>query len=96
MNKFTGHIKILQGKILSKLSSTRYNLPWFDSDMKHLNRKKTRAYNKTKADSKKHQLLFEQLRNESRDKLRKAHWNYVNTIINYKGWCRWRKTEIYR
>ena len=84
-NKFTDHINTLQQKIPSKLSSTRYNLPWFDADLKRLNRKKRRVYNKAKAGSKKHQLLFQQLRNESRDKLRKAHWNYVNTIITEDG-----------
>ena len=45
-NKFKDHDKLLQDKIPSKLSSTRYNLSWFDSDLKRLNRKKRRVYNK--------------------------------------------------
>ena len=45
-NKFKDHVKLLQDKVPSKLSSTRYNLSWFDSDLKRLNRKKRRVYNK--------------------------------------------------
>ena len=80
-DSFSNHIKSMQEKIPSKLSSTRYNLPWLTADIKRLCRKKRRVYNKAKAGSVKHQELFTQLRKQTQEAIRKAHWDYVNSII---------------
>ena len=78
---FKEHIKTVKGLVPSKLSSTRFNLPWMTSEIKRLCRKKRRVYNKAKQGSEKHRARFKKLQNETRDALRKAHWSHVNGIL---------------
>ena len=65
----------------SKMSSSRYNLPWMTPDIKRMCRRKRRVYKKARNGSTDHRTLFTQLQNATRDALRKSHWNYVNDIL---------------
>ena len=67
--------------IPSKLTSNRNSLPWLTTDIKRLIRRKRRVYNKAKAGSESHQKLYKTLENATRDALCRAHWNYVNIIL---------------
>ena len=74
-------LKGVTNSVPSKLSSTRYNVPWLTPEIKKLCRKKRRVYKKAKAGSTRHQTLFKKLQNETRDALRKAHWEHVNGLL---------------
>ena len=74
-------LKELLDSIPSKLSTVRHNLPWMTAEIKRLCSKKRRVYQKAKKGSAGHQALFTKLQNATRDALRKAHWSYVNGIL---------------
>ena len=68
--------------IPSKLSSTRYNVPWLTSTIRRMCRKKRRLYRRAKKSGKQeHMTAFKAIQNETRDALRQAHWAYVNSIL---------------
>ena len=77
------HLKTTQEKhIPTKLTSTRYNVPWINGDVKKMIRKKRRMYNKSKRTGKsEHKAAYKLFQNKTRDELRKAHWTYVNGIL---------------
>ena len=77
------HLKSTQNRnIPSKLTSTRYNVPWLSSKVKRMCRKKRRLYRKAKkSGSTTHKAAFKKFQNETRDTLRTAHWSYVNGIL---------------
>ena len=77
------HLKSSQEKhIPSKLSSTRYNVPWLTSTIRRMCRKKRRLYRRAKKSGKQeHMPAFKAIQNETRDALRQAHWAYVNSIL---------------
>ena len=79
--EFTDYTKSTIKSIPSKLSSTRHNVPWLSPEIKRMCRKKRRVYNKAKKGSTKHWSLFKTLQNTTRDALRKAHWDYVNGML---------------
>ena len=78
---FKGKMKTILDNVPSKLSSTRYNLPWLTTEVKRMIRKKKRAYNKAKNGNEIHRAKFKRLQNATRDALRKSHWNYVNSML---------------
>ena len=79
---FKSHMKTAQSAIPSKLSSERTNLPWLTSEVKRLCRQKRKHYNKAKkSKNPEHWKKFKHLQNTTRNTLRKAHWNYVNGIL---------------
>ena len=81
-NDFKNHMKAAQNAIPSKLSSERTNLPWLTTEVKRLCRKKRKQYNKAKKSKDPSQWAkFKHLQNQTRNTLRKAHWNYVNAIL---------------
>jgi hypothetical protein len=77
------HLKASQSKnIPTKLSSTRNNVPWLTSATKKMCRKKHRLYKKAKkSQSPAHWAELKKHQNETRDTLRKSHWDYVNNIL---------------
>ena len=81
IDEITKHLKDTLSSIPSKLTSTGNNLPWLTTDIKRLIRRKRRVYNKAKAGSESHQKLYKTLQNATRDALCRAHWNYVNIIL---------------
>ena len=75
------HLKSTIDAVPSKVSSTRFNLPWLSAKTKRMCRKKRRVYAKAKAGSEKHKAMFTELQNATRDALRKDHWSYINGIL---------------
>ena len=78
---FKDHIKTVQSSIPSKLSSERHQIPWMTSEVRRMCRKKRKVYNKAKKGDKKASAQFKHLQKQTRDALRRAHWNYVNSIL---------------
>ena len=78
---FTKRMNDFLRSIPSKLSSTRYNLPWVSTEIKRMIRKKRRAYNKAKSGNEVHRAKFKKIQNATRDALRKSHWNYLNDMF---------------
>ena len=77
---FNNHMQDLRKSIPSKKTSSRYNLPWLSSDVKRMCRKKRRLYRKARR-SKDHWAKFYSHQEATRTALRKAHWEYVNSIL---------------
>ena len=77
---FNNHMQDLRKSIPSTKTSSRYNLPWLMSDVKRLCRKKWRLYRKARR-SKDHSAKFYSHQEATRTTLRKAHWEYVNSIL---------------
>ena len=77
------HLKSSQEKLIpSKLSSTRYNVPWLTSTIRRMCRKKRRLYRGAKKSGKQeHKTAFKAIQNETRYALRQEHWAYVNSIL---------------
>ena len=66
----------------SKLSNTRYNVPWLTTELKWVCSKKRRLFRKTKKLSNpKHKAAYKNIQNETFIALRKAHLCYVNRIL---------------
>ena len=78
---FTDHIKAVKDLVPTKLPSNKFNLPWLNKDIKKLCARKRRAYSKAKKGSAHHRANFKELQNKTRDALKKAHWGYVNSIL---------------
>ncbi len=65
-----------------KLTSTRHNLPWLSQSIKRNMRKLGRMHRKAKNTGKVVDWAkFRRARKEVRVQQRKAHWNYVNTML---------------
>ena len=72
----------IDSHIPSKMSSTRYNLPWVDSTVRRSIRKKQRLYNKArKSGSRVAWEKFKHLRRSIDKKIKKAHQQYVHEVI---------------
>ena len=80
---FVMHIKEMQARhIPTKLTRSRFNLPWLSGEIKRMCRKKRRLYRRAqRSQNASHRAAFKQLQNKTRDALRKAHWSYVNGIL---------------
>ncbi len=80
---FVDHIKSSMDKFIpSKLSSTRYNLPWVNARIRRLINKKHRLYNKAKASHK--ESDWAKYKTQKRlvvKALRQARWNYINNVL---------------
>ena len=71
----------MKGLVPTKLAPTKFDLPWLTKDLKKLCARKRRAYSKAKNGSAHHRVKFKELQNKTRDALKKAHWGYVNNIL---------------
>ena len=77
------HLKKMQHKhIPSKLTSTRYNVPWLTTKLKRMCHKKRRLFRRAKKSTNPtHKAAYKHIQNETRNALRRAHWSYVNGIL---------------
>ena len=75
-------LRVIENSIPTKLSSTRFHLPWLTVSLKHLIRKKQCVYNKAKL----YQCptvwqQFKDLQHQVRSLLCKQHWQYLSNIF---------------
>ena len=69
--------------IPNKLSSTRYNLPWFNRKLRKLNRKVQRLYNAQKqTQSESDKVKYRQTRRAYKRKLNESYWKYTNDLLD--------------
>ena len=82
--KVKNHVlQMVEQYIPSKVSSTKFNLPWVTTTIKRLCRKKQRLYNKWKKSRKTRDFeAFSDLKKEVRKLIRKSHWEHVNKILS--------------
>ena len=79
---FKDHIDQVKKSIPSKFVSERHQLPWLSSNVKRMCRTKRKLYNKAKkSGSNAAWSRFKHAQNKTRNALRTAHWNYVNSIL---------------
>ena len=79
---FCSHIKDMNSLIPSRMYSTRFHLPWLTPECKKLCAKKRRYYNRAKKSGKQSdRAAYKDLQNKTRNALRHAHWDYVNSIL---------------
>eukprot|EP00105_Crassostrea_gigas_P018256 XP_011436304.1 PREDICTED: uncharacterized protein LOC105334520 [Crassostrea gigas] len=75
--------KILESTVPSKMSSSRFNQPWINREIKALSRRKKRQFNKAKSTKHpKDKKKYQHLKVETRDSCRKAYNEYINNIIS--------------
>ena len=74
--------KIINDHIPSKLSSSRFNVPWITNSIRRMCRKKQRLYNRAKRTHKSHHWgKFRAHKKDTLRALRRARWNYINNIL---------------
>ena len=75
--------QIIDDCVSSKMSSTRANQPWFNSDTKRILRRKSRAFKKARrTNNTKHWARFKRLKKEARKVCRYTCNKHVRDIIN--------------
>ncbi len=73
---------MLESSIPSKMTSTRYNLPWFNRYLHRLCKRKQRLFNKAKKTGKKcHWESFKRHQKFTIKAIRNTHWEYLNNIL---------------
>ena len=73
---------ILSSKIPTKVSTNRFNLPWFDKRLKRICRIKSRKYKKAKkSGNADHWRQYFSFKKSVEASLRSAKWDYVNGIL---------------
>ena len=66
-----------------KMSTTRYNLPWYNQNLRRLSNKKQRLYNKAqKSNSKEDLKAFKLCRNEFKRLLKNARKDYFVEFLD--------------
>jgi hypothetical protein len=81
-----GFKQSMERNIPTKLSSTRYDRPWINRDIKRNVRQKQRAYNRARSSGKAEDWSrFRTIRKATQEKIRKAYWNHINNIISDPG-----------
>ena len=81
--KFRTYLEeVMENKILSKLSSKRFKLPWFNRELKRLCRKKARKYKKAKRSGREdHWEQYKEFQNVVQAKLTEGRWDYINRFL---------------
>ncbi len=78
-------LKSMDQNIPSKMSSTRFNVPYMSGEIRRLTRRKQRVYNKSNCANRtkraKYRAKFEQLRKQVQKTFRQARVDYLNNII---------------
>lgn len=69
---------IMDACIPHKMTSSRYNLPWFNRSLRRQSRAKQRLYNKAKRSQRKHWSEFRDARKRLHKKLKSAREGYVS------------------
>ena len=73
---------IMENKVPSKLTSTRYSQPWTNTKIKRLSRRKKRAFHRAKASgTNTDKDRYKELQKETHMECRKAYNSYVKDIV---------------
>ena len=73
---------LMEEDIPAKMSSSRFNLPWFTSSLKKLNRKVQRLYNVQRKSGLECDIRkFKQTRKAYKQKLNKVYGDYINNLL---------------
>ena len=73
---------IIDDHVPSKMSTTRFNVPWITPAIKRMCRKKQRLFNRAKRTRKpRHWDSFKSHKRDTLRALRKARWSYINNIL---------------
>ena len=72
---------IMDACIPHKMTSSRYNLPWFNRSLRRQSRAKQRLYNKAKRSQKKHWSEFRDARKRLHKKLKSGREGYVSGFL---------------
>jgi hypothetical protein len=82
-NHFKSHLnKIIEKHVPSKFTSSRYSLPWLDSSLRRLIKRKNRLYRKIKKSSDEGmQAKFKNVKHECQKQIRNAHKIFVKSIL---------------
>lgn len=82
--RFENHVKEMISKYIpTKMSRTRYNIPWLTNELRRKCRKKHRFYNRAKSSGKQtHWDAFKAIKHQVARELRRAHWQYVDSVIS--------------
>ena len=74
--------QLMEKHVPSKLSTTRFNQPWFNSDTKRVCRRKARAFRKARHTNKRRDWLrFRRLKKSAQLTCRQSYNNYLTEII---------------
>ena len=74
---------VIEECVPSKLSSSRYNQPWFNSSTKRATRRKARAYRKARRTNRERDWLrFRRLKKESQRQCRSSYNKYIYDIVH--------------
>lgn len=79
----TGLQSLVNKHVPSKMTSTRHNQPWVNTNIKRLAKQKQRAYKKAKQTQKWER--YRSLKSELQRSCRQAHDQYVNNLITDAG-----------
>jgi hypothetical protein len=78
----SGLENILKEHVPTKLSTTRFNQPWFNSATKRSSRRKKRAFKKARRTNKDRDWLrYRKLKRESQQACRQAHSKFISDIV---------------
>ena len=75
--------KLIKDHVPSKLSTTRFNQPWFNSSVKRMTRRKKRAFKKARRTKKDRDWLrYRRLKKATQQTCRQAYSNYINDMLS--------------
>ena len=76
-------LNLMNDFVPTKQSTSRYNAPWINTEVKRITRQKKRAYNKARS-SKKHRDIerYKRLKVAARLACKRAHNNYIKDIVS--------------
>ncbi|KAK3105404.1 hypothetical protein FSP39_024449 [Pinctada imbricata] len=78
--------KSINAHVPSKYTSTRFNQPWCDRNIKKLSRKKKRAHRKArKTNTKRDWDRYQELQRNNRKECRGAYNRYINNMLGEEG-----------
>ena len=82
-SKFKNEIESLMTKYIpSKMTSTRFNMPWFNNTIKRMCKKKQRLFNKAKRTKlNRHWQQYRAFKKDVLKSIRKQRWKYINDIL---------------
>ena len=86
----TGLQSLVNKHVPSKMTSTRHNQPWVNTNIKRLAKQKQRAYKKAKQTQKWER--YRSLKSELQRSCRQSHDQYVNNLITDAGSSAKKKT----
>lgn len=81
--KFKNHLNTVMNEYVPcKTTNTKFSLPWINSSIKRLSRKKQRLYKKWKKSQRQEdEMAFKEAKKEVKKQVRKGHWDHVNKLL---------------